>query len=929
MGGYSSSLPLPDATPFSNYAGGGGSTPFAAASLNGNASSDPTAPGAAAAPGMMAGSGGGGATAGAGGFAGANGALLPSLDPSVINAPYTPLQMQPLQQRKSLADVLPPDQTPQDLGHTSGAGGVAYLLNQALRGVIQGHQQGVVAQQQKFNNNMESMQRNYNDQQQQYIAGVKNGSFIQHDDQGNVVYSPDGQAQLNDQGQKAMLDRDNSRKHLNDYVHSYLDPIVKPQKGQGGRKPAQPQAGVQPAQPQQGAAAPAGGAGGAGAPAVAPGVGGGNGQGGPGAPPPIDTSGLPGHPSQKPISAADQLSAQTQAHARGQSLWQRIQNIHQNPHDGAQALLDASDALGSSSDFQAAPFRSKQYQEQRLAQGRAISEQTSATAGASHMQALKQQYINEASQYEPGTPEYNAALKKADDITMVTSPYRMQPLGMQMAASTGVKQLRTGEPGTPNAGKPVWQYVFPNGQVNSQIPAVAANASEVPPNWYKMSPQQQLEYGMANGQDPSQMSGGDANKIVLTAEQATHPGQTGTSTHTAYNADLGGMATTTNTTSHGANFRGADPSLLTPGGSGGGVSQAQALQPPSGSGQPGAAITPAEPAAARYISSAFHSGKPPVGMHAPGNIDLSAKQPTDFASAMTVPDGKGGQALIPTVGSDGKSFNPAEALAQFKQTGQNYGTFKTSQAAHAYQQVARSGAVAQQAPATTPMHPTQTASQSGQTVIPPPKSAPQAPPPPAGHPPTADSDYPIEKIPDSRGGFTSVTKVQPNKDDLKAIAPQMSGYAAFGALSDVISKDMALRQHAPPGTNMTALNNSLASGMTMALDHRFNQGVAEGFKVPANYDAQIQNWVSMAKSGQMSVEQLRGIQQTATSWRDADKEQVNKLYTGQGFAPKYAVMDPPHHGAQITLAAANAYKEASGGNRGKAERWAKRDGWAF
>lgn len=919
--GYTSSLPLPDATPFSNYAGGG-STPFAAASPNGNAMSDPTAPGAAAAPGLISGAGGG-SGAGAGGFSGANGALLPSLDPSVINAPYTPLQMQPLQQRRSLADVLPPDQTPQDLGHTSGAGGVAYLLNQALRGVIQGHQQGVVAQQQKFNNNMESMQRNYNDQQQQYIAGVKNGSFIQHDDQGNVVYGPDGQAQLNDQGKAAMLDRDNSRKHLNDYVHSYLDPIVKPQKGQGGRKPAQPQAGT----------APAGAAGAAGtAPApVAPGIGGGNGIGGPGAPPPIDTTGLPGHPSTVPQTPADQLSAQTQAHARGQSLWQRIQNIHQNPHDGAQALLDASDALGSSSDFQAAPFLSKQFQEQRLAQGRAASETTASTGGAAHVQYLKQQAADEMSRETPGTPAYNAARQRAIDLDQITSTYKMTPFAVQQAQAFGVKQHDVGAPGGQYAGQPVWvQKDMATGQRVPGAVEVPIAASELPPNYYKMSPQQQDEYWRNQGQTPGQgLTASQGLASIAAARTDAAPTVHTSGTTVAYNDALGAMAPTTRESESKKTFGSVG------GGNGATIPSAAiaasattSAAAPVPTPAPGSPIHPTDTAASQFISPSFRPGATPHGMTSPGNIPITAMKPADYANALTVPNGKGGQVLIPTVGPDGKSLNPAEALAQFKQSGQNYGTFKTSQLAHAYQTVSRSGSVATPEPSTTPTHP-QPGQSGQQTTIPPPKAAPQAPPPAAGESADENGDYPIQKIPKAGGGFSSIVRLQPNKDDLKAIAPQMSGYAAFGALSDVIRKDMALRQNTPPGTNMTALNNSLASGMTMALDHRFNQGVAEGFKVPANYQAQIDNWLEMAKSGQMSVEQLRGIQQTATSWRDADKEQVNKLYTGQGFAPKYSVVDPPHHGAPITDAAAHAYKEASGGNRAKAERWAKRDGWAF
>lgn len=920
MGGYSSSIPLGDATPtpFSQFTGGT-SSPYAAAGVG--ATTDPSAAAAAA-----------GAGAGAAGTSG-SGVLLPALDPSVVNAPYTPLQMQPLQQRKSLADVLPPDQTPQDLGHTSGSGGVAYLLNQALRGVIQGHQQGVVAQQQKFNNNMESMQRNYNDQQQQYIAGVKNGSFIQHDDQGNVVYDANGQAQLNDQGKAAQTDRNNAQTHLHDYVHSYLDPIVKPQKGKGGPKPAQPQPGAP-------GAAPAPAAGGATPVPGASSVGGGNGLGGPGGPPPIDTSTLPGHPGQKPMSAADQLAAQTQAHARGQSLWQRIQNIHQNPHDGAQALLDASDALGSSSDFQAAPFLTKQFQEQRLAQGRAASETTASTGGAAHVQYLKQQAADEMTKHAPGTPEYNAARQQAIDLDQITSTYKMTPFAVQQAQAFGVKQHDVGAPGGQYAGQPVWvQKDMTTGQ---RVPGGVETpilASELPPNYYKMSPQQQDEYWRNQGQTPGQgLTASQGLASIAAARTDATPTTHTSGTTVAYNDALGGMAPTTRESESKKTFGtvgggGGVGTGVTGGATGATVAHAATATSPAAAAAapapvPGSPIRPTDAAASQFISPSFRPGATPHGMTSPGNIPITAMTPADYANALTVPNGKGGQVLIPTVGPDGKSLNPAEALAQFKQSGQNYGTFKTSQLAHAYQTVSRSGSVATPDPSTTPTHP-QPGQPAQQTTIPPPKAAPQAPPPAAGESADENGDYPIQKIPKAGGGFSSIVRLQPNKDDLKAIAPQMSGYAAFGALSDVIRKDMALRQNPPPGTNMTALNNSLASGMTMALDHRFNQGVAEGFKVPANYQAQIDNWIEMAKHGQMSVEQLRGIQQTATTWRDSDKEQVNKLYTGQGFAPKYSVVDPPHHGAPITLAAANAYKEASGGKRDKAERWAKRDGWAF
>lgn len=96
----------------------------------------------------------------------------------------------------------------------------------------------------------------------------------------------------------------------------------------------------------------------------------------------------------------------------------------------------------------------------------------------------------------------------------------------------------------------------------------------------------------------------------------------------------------------------------------------------------------AVPTGGMYVAG----GKPP-GMVAQGNIDLAsrpvANNPDGSIStvrSISITDDKGRATLIPTVSPDGKVLSNQDAIALYKQTGQNLGVFQNEQQANAYAQ---------------------------------------------------------------------------------------------------------------------------------------------------------------------------------------------------------------------------------------------------
>lgn len=80
------------------------------------------------------------------------------------------------------------------------------------------------------------------------------------------------------------------------------------------------------------------------------------------------------------------------------------------------------------------------------------------------------------------------------------------------------------------------------------------------------------------------------------------------------------------------------------------------------------------------------------GMLAPGNIDLAKRRPVRNAdgSMSTVRSmsfgTEEGEVLVPTIGDDGATLSPDQAIAAYRQTGRHLGIFKTPEAANAYAQ---------------------------------------------------------------------------------------------------------------------------------------------------------------------------------------------------------------------------------------------------
>lgn len=120
----------------------------------------------------------------------------------------------------------------------------------------------------------------------------------------------------------------------------------------------------------------------------------------------------------------------------------------------------------------------------------------------------------------------------------------------------------------------------------------------------------------------------------------------------------------------------------------------------------------------RYVITPSFQGKPIPGLISEGNVDLTNRPNIDngdgtHSSTYSMSFGTDrGEVLVPGVG-DGHTYpryrlTPAEALDQYKKTGNNFGTFKTPEDATAYAQIlhedqskrGNSGAIVQQSPST-------------------------------------------------------------------------------------------------------------------------------------------------------------------------------------------------------------------------------------
>lgn len=80
---------------------------------------------------------------------------LPSLTPE---SPYKPLELPQVAAPRILSEGLPKQEPIQNLGATSKAGGVAYLVNQVLHGAVQGYDAARIQHAQQFNNKLGALQ---------------------------------------------------------------------------------------------------------------------------------------------------------------------------------------------------------------------------------------------------------------------------------------------------------------------------------------------------------------------------------------------------------------------------------------------------------------------------------------------------------------------------------------------------------------------------------------------------------------------------------------------------------------------------------------------------------------------------------------------------------------------------------------------------
>ena len=113
---------------------------------------------------------------------------LASLDPGVVS-PYQPLS---LPQEDQHPTELAPQQPIQNLGAVNHAGALAYMADNILRGVMQGHEQKVMRQQDQFNKKLEAQREIHEQIAKQYQQLKASGLGYLTDAAGNYIFGPDG-----------------------------------------------------------------------------------------------------------------------------------------------------------------------------------------------------------------------------------------------------------------------------------------------------------------------------------------------------------------------------------------------------------------------------------------------------------------------------------------------------------------------------------------------------------------------------------------------------------------------------------------------------------------------------------------------------------------------------------------------------------------